>query len=65
MKLKEHQQLYVRSMGKMLRVTAFYTAVDDANRHMERPGNTDAVVAEFGQLILLADIGDRGLTVNR
>lgn len=59
MKLREGQTLYVRSMGKALQVTAICDSVEEANRHCELHAN-DAVVAEFGPYIFLADKGDRG-----
>lgn len=52
--------LCVRTMGKVLTVTAIYDNDDDANRHMERAGNTDAVVAVCGNLVILADTYDKG-----
>jgi hypothetical protein len=63
MKLSSNQSLYVRSMGKLLRVTAIFDNDDDANRHMAQSGNNDAVVAVFGKLVLLADVYDQGLAV--
>ena len=53
-------KLFVRSMGKMLRVTAMFTDDDDANEHMAKPGNDDAVVAVSGNLVILADAHDKG-----
>jgi hypothetical protein len=63
MKLNPEQKLYVRSMGKMLRVTAMFDNDDAANAHMARGGNDDAVVAVFEPYVLLADKYDKGLTV--
>ena len=56
---RETQRLYVRSMGKMLRVTAIWPTDAEANADMERHTN-DAVVAVFGPHILLADKYDDG-----
>lgn len=61
MKLNPEQTLYIRSMGKALQVTAIFTDISAANRHMER--SNDAVVAEFGKLIFLADVGDKGIKI--
>lgn len=62
-KLKEKTEwLYVRSMGKALRITAIFTNDDDANRFMERNPD-DAVVACFAGLVFLARKYDRGVTI--
>jgi hypothetical protein len=63
MRLKQEQSLYVRSMGKLLRVTAIFQTDDEANAHMARGDNNDAVVAVFGPLVLLADMYDKGIAV--
>lgn len=63
MVLNEKQKLYVRSMGKLLRVTAIFTDDDAANEHMDKSTNNDAVVAVFGGVVLLADKNDYGRTV--
>lgn len=65
MKFNDKQTLYVRSMGKALRVTAIFTDDDEANRHMARSDNDDAVVAVFGPYILLADKYDHGTPIPR
>lgn len=58
-KLTECQQLYVRSMGKWLRVTACFPTDEAANTFMAR--NRDhGVVACFGEVVLLANLYDRG-----
>jgi hypothetical protein len=51
--------LYIRSMGKALRVVAIADSTDDANRYCETHPNA-AVVAEIGSLVLLADKYDHG-----
>jgi hypothetical protein len=57
-------QLYVRSMGRMLKITGVFTDVDAANRHMER--TNDALVAETPSgLLLLADKNDQGAKVSQ
>lgn len=62
MKLPEHQSLYIRSMGKALRVTAICTSESDANLHMERNIN-DAVVAEIAPFIFMANKYDAGVKI--
>lgn len=49
----------IRSMGKTLRVTAIFTAVDAANAYMAAHDEM-AVVAEFDGFIFMADRYDRG-----
>lgn len=59
----KHLQLYVRSMGKLLKVERVYPSTDegvrDANRAMERDTRL-AVVADCEGLVILADKHDRG-----
>lgn len=64
MKLKDTEQLYVRSMGKALRVIAIFEDTDAANDYMARHDGA-AVVAVFGKYILLAEKTDRGITIPR
>jgi len=61
-KLTETEHLYVRSMGKALRVTAIFTTDDEANAYMKR-NRDDAVVACIGNLVLLAEKYDRGVQI--
>lgn len=63
-KLKDEHVLYVRSMGKALRVTAWFTDEAAANAYMASArGRQEGVVAQFGELILLADMHDKGVTI--
>ena len=55
-------QLYVRSMGKLLKITAAFTDIDFANCYMETHPD-DGVVAEIGNTILLANRYDRGMVI--
>jgi hypothetical protein len=50
--------LYVRSMGKRLRVTAIADNDDEANAHMAT--TDDAVIACVGPLVLMANMYDKG-----
>lgn len=59
-KLAAYQHFYIFSMGKRLRVIAYALSEDDANAYMAKHDEA-AVVAVFGQLILLADRHDRGV----
>lgn len=61
-KLGDHT-LYIRSMGKALRVLAIAETVDEANRYCKRHSDA-AVVAEIdNRLILIADKNDHGETI--
>ena len=62
MKLHNEQTLYVRSMGKALRVTAIFTDDEKANKYMAEHDEA-ACVAVFGDYILLADKWDKGITL--
>ena len=62
MKLKPEHMLYVRSMGKALRVVAIFTSADESNRYMETHRDTGCV-AEFGPYIFLANLHDHGITI--
>lgn len=63
MKLSDTQTLYVRSMGKALKVTAMFTDEDKANAYMAKPDNNGGVVAVFGKFILVADVYDNGVKI--
>ena len=60
--LAKGQTIYVRSMGKALRVTGLFETDAGANAWMERHDN-DAVVACWGHLVVLADKYDKGITL--
>jgi len=62
--MTETETLYVRSMGKALRLLAIADNDDDANRYMSR-NDRAAVVACFGPLVLMADKHDNGTTIPR
>lgn len=56
--------LYVRSMGKALKVTAIALNTEIANAYMETHRD-QAVVAEIGELVLIADQYDPGIRIPR
>lgn len=62
--LRNEELLYVRSMGKALRVTAIATSDAEANAYMETH-DVAACVAVFGSFVLMADKYDRGITIPR
>ncbi len=62
MRLKAEEMLYVRSMGKLLRVTAVFRTDAEANAHMEKHRD-EGLVAEFGELRLIAHLYDQGIPV--
>lgn len=54
--------LYVRSMGKALKVTAIALNTEIANAYMQAH-HGQAMVAQVGDLILLADQYDPGIRI--
>lgn len=58
-KIQESCDLYVRSMGKRLRVWEICTTDDEANERMAKDDRL-AVVAVAGGLVLLAHKYDKG-----
>jgi len=62
MKLNENQKMYIRSMGKALKVTGIFTDVDKTNKFCN--GTNNGVVAEFGKFIFTADMGDKGVCIS-
>ena len=62
MKFKPEQMLYVRSMGKLLRITAIFSDVAEANKYMENHRD-EGLVAEFAPFLLIANLYDPGLKV--
>jgi len=63
-KLTDTEHLYIRSMGKALRVVAIAESIDAANEFMARNRGT-ALVACLGSLCLMADKNDNGITIPR
>lgn len=60
MRLKRPEQsVYVRSMGKLLQITAIWSTDAEANADLEKHRD-DAVVACFGPYVLLANKYDDG-----
>ena len=62
--LKDHQSIYVRSMGKALPVTAIATSDDEANEHC-RKHSDDGVIAVYGELVFMANMYSRGLPIQK
>ncbi len=64
-KLKDPEEmLYVRSMGKLLRVTAIASTIEAANNYMENHRD-EGLVAEFGCFCLMANLYDPGTKIDR
>jgi hypothetical protein len=61
MKLNNEQNIYLKSMGKALRITGIFENIDDCNNHCAK--SNDGVIAEFGKYIFTADIYDKGLPI--
>lgn len=63
-KLKPEQTLYVRSMGKALKVTAMFTSVDETNEYLaSSAGKDQGVVAEFPPFVFVANLYDKGVQI--
>ena len=62
MRLKKQQILYVRSMGKALKVTAIFTGVDECNQYCEK-NRDEGLVAEFGKYLFVANLYDQGTKI--
>lgn len=60
MTFSETEKLYIRSMGKLLRITAAFTNDDEANAYMSRHRDEGVVCVTRSGLILLANLYDKG-----
>ena len=60
---KETHNVYIRSMGKLLRITAIAVGDDAANAYMETHDSA-AMIAECGPFIFMADKYDPGTKIN-
>ena len=63
MRIKDPIKIYIRSMGKALRVTGIFPSDDDANVFMEKHQD-DGVVAVVGDFIFTANLYDRGVKIH-
>lgn len=55
-------QLFVHTLGRAVRVTGFVTSDDEANEYLE-VHRGQGVIAQYGQLILMAENADLGKRV--
>lgn len=62
MKLSGEHILYLRSMGKLFRVTAIFTSDAEANAYMEKH-REEGLIAEFKPYLYIANLHDQGLKV--
>lgn len=62
MKLNNNQCMYLRSMGKALKITGIFTNIEKANQFCSETNN--GVIAEFGKFIFTADMGDKGVSIS-
>ena len=60
--LQPHESLYIRVLGRMVRVHAICATDAVANEYMKYMANM-ACIAEFGGLVFLADKNDEGIKV--
>lgn len=54
-RLREHERLYVRSMGKEFRVTAVFTSDDDMNGYLTKHRD-EGVIASVGGVSFAANL---------
>lgn len=59
-KLRNDERLYIHSMGKRLRVTAWFASDDEANNYMSRHKDEGVIAVTKDGLVLLADVHDKG-----
>ena len=62
MRLTPQQVVYVRSMGKTLRVTAIFTDESEASAYQARHRG-EVQVARFGSVIFIANAYDPGTPI--
>lgn len=62
MKMVAEEVLYIRSMGKALRVTAMFLSDDEANAYMAK-NKDEGVVAVFEGRVYLANLYDKGVKI--
>ena len=62
MKFKKHQTIYVRSMGKALKVTALFTDADETNQYLEKHPD-EGVIAVYAQFVFIAGLYDKGTKI--
>ena len=62
MKLNENQCMYLRSMGKAVKITGIFTDEEATNKFCEHTNN--GVIAQFGKYIFTADLGDNGVSIS-
>ena len=58
MRLSETQVLHIRSMGKLIRVTAIFHSDDEANKYLESHKD-EGVIATFAPYVFIANLYDR------
>ena len=64
MKLKDCQVIYVRSMGKVLTITALFTNDVRCNKYLESHKD-EGVIAVFDEFIFVADLNDQGIKISQ
>lgn len=62
MKLTGEHQMYLRSMGKLFRITAIFTSDAEANAYMAKHPD-EGLIAEFKPYRYIANLYDSGLKV--
>jgi len=60
--LQPHEALYIRALGRMVRVHGICATVTIANQYLAFMPHI-SVIAEFGGLVFLADKNDEGIKI--
>jgi hypothetical protein len=61
-KLKEHQKIYTRRMGKAFTTTAITTTDAEANEYCKKHPD-EGVIAVYGNLVFIANMYDPGIKI--
>ncbi len=59
MKMKPEQNMLIKSMGKLLKITAIFHNVNEANKYLEKHKD-EGVIACYDPYIFIANLYDKG-----
>lgn len=61
-KLAPEHIIYLRSMGKALRITAMFGTDDEANAYLEKHRD-EGVIAVIQDIVFIANLHDKGMKI--